>query len=460
MQQFHKRILGVLMQGNHNKAAMKSTSGVPSERVIAISNRDNTLATLNDSVSFKYGANKGSSYDFNTMIYAYNYPYYTSPVFSFAGIFSKPQLFFDTMRHWTVNPNTLVYGYYETDYATYDVNKNTTAYTELYKDSAIYPNMKFINKFTVANNIDTGYAFNYIAGHSDSAFKQFYAYNTMNRLTKDSTYEYHGGSWHLVSKTLYTYNVSNDLIQVDNYSNTTDTTFTLPLIEQLQYINTYDASHRLLTVASSYYNGTIFAPYVRDTMTYTGTHTYHSTWKEYQYDPINTYWAPMSYMSKHLNLAGYPDTVYINGFDSLLNAWIPQTMDVVHYNTFNDPDTLKDYEYNFTAYPATPDFTTIYYYQSYLITTGTELTPEIQDEVVIYPNPLTDHFTISQLNVAPDARISVSIINSLGQIISRETMNWQGNKQIETAALAPGTYWVLISDGQGKILHRKSIIKQ
>jgi hypothetical protein len=138
MQQFHKKMLTSLMQGNQNKAAMKATS-VLSERVIAISNRDNTLGALNDSVNFRYGANKGSAYDFNTMIYAYNYPYNTSPVFNFAGIFTKPQVYFDTMMHWEVNPNTLTYGYYETDYATYNTNKCLTGYTELFKDSAIFP---------------------------------------------------------------------------------------------------------------------------------------------------------------------------------------------------------------------------------------------------------------------------------------------------------------------------------
>jgi hypothetical protein len=320
--------------------------------------------------------------------------------------------------------------------------------------------MKFINKFTSANNIDSGYAFNFTAGHSDSAFKQFYQYNTMNLLTKDSTYEYHGGTWHLISRTIYTYNGSNDLIQIDNYGNNTDTTFPLPLIEQLQYINTYDASHRLLSVASSFYNGTTFGPYVRDTMAYTGTHTYHSSWKEYQYDPINTYWAPMFNMSKHLNLAGYPDSVTIQGYDSILNAWVPQTMETVHYNSFNDPDTLKDYEYNFTSFPSTPDFTTIYYYQNYLITTNTEITPEAQQQVIIYPNPVTDHFTISQLNAAMGAHLSVSIFNSLGQLTSRETMTWQGSNQIETSTLVPGTYIVIINDSHGMVLSRNSILKQ
>jgi hypothetical protein len=461
-QQGNQGVINWLLQPQREEnAAMKTTTGISSERVVAQSRKDNNLGSLTDSVNLIYGINRGSAYDYNNMLYAYNYPYSVSPMFNYAGAFTKPRVLFDTFRRWTVDPNTLVYGYYETDYAGYDSHLNTTSYKELYRDSAFYPNMNFINRFNSANNIDSAYAFNWIAGVSDSAFKQFFTYNSFNKITKDSTYEYHGGVWRIVSRSLYTYNITNDLVQIDNYANTTDTSFLLPLIEQLQYINTYDASHRLLTVASSYYTGTSFGPYVRDTFGYSGSLTYHNSWREYQYDPINAYWAPMFNMTKNTNLAMLPDTVTINSFDSILNAWVPQTMDVIHYNLMNDPDTLKDYEYNFTAFPLTPDFQTIYYYQTYLNTTHIKpASPESGNNALIFPNPATDMLTITQLNAAMGAKISVIITNVSGQLITRETMTWQGSQQLSVANLLPGAYSISIYGGRGEILHTQTFIKQ
>ncbi len=455
----HRLLKGLLATQSNEKAAYKTTTGLTFYRVIAQSTRDSTGAYA-DTVHLVYGPNRGSSYDYNDMIYPYNYAYNTSPMFNFAGIYTKPQVLFDSLRHWTINPYTNIYGPYETDIATYDAHENMITYKSMMKDSSIDPNRNYINKFNSVNDIDTALYFSYVGGVSDSAFRQFFAYNTSHLLIKDSIYEYHGGSWHLLAKTTYTYSGSNDLIQIDNYSNTTDTTFTLPLIEQIQYINTYDASHRLLTVASSFYNGTTFGPYVRDTFAYSGTYTWHNSWKEYQYDPINGYWAPMMNMTKTINLSGQPDTVYIQGFDSLLNAWVPQTKEVIHYNGNHYPDTLKEYDYNFTAYPTNPSYKTIYYYQTYLNSLETNSVPANIDGASIYPNPVKNQFTIARLNVSNGTGIYVSIINASGQIVTRQAMTWQAQTQISMQDMIPGRYWVIIQDGAGKMLHRQAVVKE
>jgi len=455
----HQMVTLLLQPQNDLKVAQKTTNGISFNRVIAQSTKD-SVGTYFDSVYLAYSPNRGSTYDYNDLIYPYGYAYNTSPMFNYAGIFTKPQVQFDTLKHWTLDPNTYVYGPYEEDIATYDTHENTITYKSLMKDSAINGNMNYINKFNNAYNIDTALSFNYISGVSDSAFKQFFAYNTSHLLTEDSTYEYHSGGWHLSSKSLYTYDGSNNLIQIDNYSNTTDTTFTLPLIEQIQYINTYDGSHRLITVASNYYNGTTFGPYVIDTFAYSGTFTYHNSWKEYQYDPINMYWAPMFNMSKLINMSGLPDTVTIQGYDSILHSWEPQTLEVISYNTAHYPDTLKEFDYNFTYYPAAPSYTTIYYYQAYLNTLEINPVQAKNDDALIYPNPVKDQFTIASLNIANGCSISVSVINADGQVIARQTMTWQGLEQISTKELVPGVYWVVIQDGSGNALHRQAIVKE
>jgi Secretion system C-terminal sorting domain len=459
----HRSVLNALLapqKVNERIAAAKTTSGISSERVIAQSTRDNTLATLNDSLNLKYRANGSSLYDYNTMLYPYNYPYSTTPMFNYAGTFTKPQVLCDTLRHWTVDPNTLVYGLWETDLANYNALMNLTDYKALYVDSALIHNKVYANTFNTANNITLGYTSNWIGGATDSAFKQYFTYNAFNKLVKDSTYELHLGVWRIVSKTFYTYDVSNNLIQIDEYANTTDTSMLLPLIEQLKYINSFDGTNRLLTVEADYYTGVTLSPYVRDTFAYSGGMTYHNSWKEYQWDAINSYWNPAFYMTKVIGVSGHPDTVLIKGFDSLLNAWVPQIMDVMHYNTSNDPDTLKDYEYNFTSYPSTPSFTTIYYYEPYTMTLGLDKVVLHPDNARVFPNPANNMVTITGLNAPLNSIVSIAIVDVSGRIHYRETHCWNGATQISLRDLTPGTYWLAITDASGKTVHHETIVKQ
>jgi hypothetical protein len=457
----HKAVLNGLLQQSATKSeAMKTTSVTPTERVIAQSTHD-SLKVIDDSVFLGYRLYHTSTYDYNTMIYAYDYPYSASPVFNNAkGIFAKPQVQFDTFMHWAINPNNEIYCYYETAYASYDAGYNMIGYLDLFADSTNNPNVVHTNKFTAAKNIDTAYSFIWKAGVADSAFKQLFTYNGSNLVTKDSTYEFHLGAWHIVSKSFYTYDVSNNLVQIDNYANNTDTSLTQPLVEQLQYINTYDASHRLLTVASSFFSGLSLSPYIIDTFAYTGAYTFHSSWREYQYDPINAYWAPMTNMTKVINGLGEPDTVNIQGFDSLLNSWVPQTMDVIKYNSFKDPDTLQEYDYNYTNFPAKPSYTTVYYYGTYTNKTGVNNVAVASDNVKIYPNPANNSITISNLGVPLNSRISVLLLNMYGQIVSSTSVPWQNETQISLGGLIPGVYGIVIQGASGNILHRQAIIKQ
>lgn len=456
----HHRVLRSLLQNNRSyETAERSTSGTASERVIAISTRDNTAGTLTDSVNLRYGTYRGSQYDYNDLLYAYNYPYASSPMFNYAGVYTKPQVLFDTMMHWEVDPNTLVYGYYETGYCSYDAASNITNYKNLFADSSIYPNMIYKNTFTGANNINAGYWFRFQSGISDSSFKQFFSYNSSNKLVEDSTYELHLGTWRIVSRSYYTYDASNNLIQIDNYANTTDTSFLLPLPEQLKYVNTYDASNRLQTVLGYSYNGTSLIQDVKDTFAYTGTHTYHTAWREYQWDAINHYWAPMFNMTKTINGLGLPDTTLVRSFDSLSNSWVPHTMDVMHYNTFPDPDTLKDYEYNFSYYPATPNYTTIYYYQPYinaLYENKVNIAPAF---LKAYPNPSSGFIRLSCTALKESEPVTLSAVNEGGQLVSRLTMPWHEGCEMSLTGLVAGTYWIILQDSGGRNVGKAQITK-
>ena len=458
----HKEMISrLLQQHTDQKRTARTTSGTSDLRVAAQRTRD-SVGVLTDSVKLFYAPNMGSTYDYNTMIYPYNYPYSTSPMFNFAGVFTKPQVLFDTCLHWLQDPFSMpgAATLYEATVAGYDGSQNLTSFTDLFTDSVTNTNMSFLNWFNSSNNIDTGYWFRLHAGVADTIFKQFFDYDGSGNLIKDSIYEFHLGNWHLVAKSLYTYDGMNNLTQINYFANDTDTSFTQPIFEKERYINTYDASDRLVSVLTKMYTGAALDSYVIDTFGYTAAYTFHTSWKEYQYDPINHYWAPMFRMSKVLNGSGRPDTVNIEGFDSLLNAWVPGTMNVVHYNTANYPDTIREYDYDFTHFPATPSYSTVYYYETYLTTTGLETVAETGASATIFPNPATNTFTISLSHTAPSSTLSYALMNVKGHVVQRAQMPMQTETKVSISDLVPGVYWIIVQDGNGKLLHKQAIVKQ
>ncbi len=447
---------GLLQANNRTHAAAKTTS--TGNRVIAQSTRDNTLGTLTDSSSFKYTTYRGSTYDYSNLNYPFNYPYNASPMFDYMGTFTKPQVMYDTCRHWQVDPNTLVYGYFSTGCANYTPDNKLDLFTMLWADSVSKSNMRFFNTFNTLNDITRADRYRWRSGVLDSGFRQFFTYNTANKLIKDSVYEYHLGVWRIAAKTFYTYDLASNLTQIDHYVNTTDTSFLLPLIEQLKYVNTYDISNRLATVEASYYDGTTLAPYIRDTFAYTGGSTFHTAWRQHQWDAINRYWAPMFNMTKIL-LGGQPDTVYIQGFDSLLNAWVPATMIKMKYNSNNDPDTMLDYEFNFVSFPATPDFTTVYYYETFTYFLKEEPLAGLSQKAYAYPNPATNTLTIAA-ELPEQTPVSITVMNIAGQTVSKEQFAWRRGLQLPVDYLTPGQYWLSVTDNSGNAVIRQAFIKQ
>jgi len=457
----HNAVINALLQQNateYNKA--KTTAGVPTQRVVAQSTRDNGLAALADSVRLIYSGMRKSVYDYNNMIYAYNYSYSTSPMFDYAGIFTAPQVKYDSYMHWTMNPFTMPsFVLYEWNVASYDTNNNQVGFQEFFSDT-LNDERIYENTFNTDNMINTGLWMNYNAGTPDSAFKQFFSYGTTGKLVKDSIYEYHSGAWKLVSKTNYTYSSDGNLTQINQFANLTDTTFLLPLIQQLKYENTYDASNRLTSVQTSIYNGTVLSAYVRDTFGYSGTLGFHTSWRQHQYDPIHGTWWPQYNMSKHLT-GSKPDTVFHKGWDSIANAWSPTSMQIIDYNTHDDPDTIQEYSYNWTSYSLTPDYTTVYYYETFMDTTPPPVniyTPIANNStnIKLYPNPTTNEVHIELADVCEN--MSIAVYDIMGKILIKHNAHKTATQTIDASMLPTGVYVVtIVSDGKK---YTQQIMKQ
>jgi len=454
----HRYMLGKLLQPQMqmHTVAMKTTS-VVKERLIAQSLLDNTLLppAITDSMHLSYSGNRGSAYDFNMIFYAFNYPYGNTPMFNYNGLFTKPQVMYDTIQRSMIAPGKILFDFFSEASAKYDVLNDITSYKINFADPATYQDANYLNTYNAAGNIVSGYTFFLVSGVTDSAYKQYYSYNSSNRLTEDSIYVYTGTGWRMVAKTYYTYNAAGNPITIETYADST-----APLREKIKYENTYDAGGHLLTVLTSYFDGTSLTPYVKDTFAYTPGLNFNTSWKEYQYDGINHYWAPYFYEVKHINAAALPDTLYIKGFDSLANSWVPQTMQVANYDTFRLPTTLYSYQYNGTAYPLLASNVTSYYYQRYNDNTGVATTTN-KHNVVIYPNPVEDNVNIKIEGLAANTNILITLYNTSGQIVRSLSTVWQSNAlQMPMADLNTGVYWINVQDRSGTILSRQSVIKR
>lgn len=454
--QQHNAIVQGLLNPTFSSKNVKKQTRALSFRVIGQSTTDHLLSSLTDSVNLTYPLNGTSQYDYSMLLYAYNYPYSTTPMFNnYLGVFTKPQVLQQNFNHWTINPNTLVYGFYEKRTAGYDFGFNLTVDTSWLADSAINPNTIHENTFNLLNQIEVSYKSNYTGGSVDSAFKQFFQYNSSDQLIKDSTYQFDGSSWHLVSKTFYTYDGAGNLIIINNFGNDSDTTFTLPLVNLLKYTNTYDASNRLLTVHSDYFDGSTMMPYVKDSFAYTGTSDFHTNWKQFQYDPINAMWAPQLNMTKYLNGSGLPDSIMIDQYNFISDTWTPNYKYILTYDANENPKQLLQYIYNFTSFPSTPDFTTTYYYESFTNTTETPNPHESNIDFGIYPNPAHNQLTITRYEFSTSP-IFFNILNSSCKVIGSFPLNSSTNA-IDISNYAAGFYiGVFISEGQ--VLHSEKLV--
>lgn len=460
----HRRALRALLRLNHSRTAAKTTTGVLKQRVVAQSTWDNSLGSLSDSVELRYSGQRGAEYDYNTMIFPCNYTYSTSPLFDYAGIFTVPQVAFDTYVHWTMDPFTMPsFGLYEAWFATYDTNSNQTTFKELFVDSVTNDNRYYVNSFNTANKIDTGSWFNYHMGLADSALRQFFTYDTSGRLSADSLYELHLGIWRIVAATSYDYDDSGNLVQIDHFANETDTSFLLPLVQQSKYENTYDASNRMITVLTSLHNGTVLTPYVKDTFGYSGSLTWHDSWRQHQFDGIHLTWWPQYNMSKHIS-AGRPDTVYHKGWDSIAHSWVPIAMDVVTYNSYNNPDTMQNYLYNWSAYSFTPDYTTIYYYDTF-----TYVPPPsgvhaplavVAGSLVIFPNPAADKVVALLPDGHSGHSCRVTLVGADGRLIYTSAGLKADQIQVPIDRYPAGIYYMAVIDNETGQRFTASFVKE
>jgi PKD repeat protein len=368
----HRQVLDNLLSRNPKSkgapgARTMSSSALLLERIKAQSTFNTDSMAIIDSFYLGYVGKHTSTYDYNMLFYPYAYPYAKTPMFQYNGYFNKPQVLYDSLQHWTLDPFTLTYGYYDNALPTYDTtNNNLTNYQDLFADSALLTNMAYVNTFDAAHNITAGYLFTLSGGIEDSAYIQYFKYDASEHLIEDSTYQNVSGTWYIVSKTYYSYNASGDLIKISCYNNLTDTSFSEPLQLQVQYVNTYDASHNLQTVETDISDSTALIPYVFDTFSYAAGTNFYQGWVEWNLDTVHATVLPFSLVAKKLNSMSLPDTAFYFSWDSSAASWTPLTEKVIYYDSYNNPDSIEEFPFVGTGWGSTISSRTIYYYQVFL----------------------------------------------------------------------------------------------
>jgi hypothetical protein len=86
--------------------------------------------------------------------------------------------------------------------------------------------------------------------------------------------------------------------------------------------------------------------------------------------------------------------------------------------------------------------------------------PNVQNLIRIYPNPTSDHITIDYGNIDLMSGYSLSIFNSMGQIVHTSNINNQSEYIDVNAWGSAGVYQVVINDPQGNTVSTKQIVLQ
>ncbi|HXS37158.1 MAG TPA: T9SS type A sorting domain-containing protein [Flavipsychrobacter sp.] len=448
LQKHQQEILNLLSQ--QQTTAQKSTSA--KERLIGYSIYDNTGA-LTDTVHLSYSGNRGSEFDYNQLDYdLFSNPYDGSPMFEYPGNHSnKLQILSDTAIYWSQDASFTL-SLYESAFSSYDTYNDLTGYTDKYTDTVNNTDAKFVNTFNSDGNIAASYIFQWNGSSWDSLDKRYFSYNASKEIIQDSIYTTDGMAWMPLDKINYSYNASGDMTEADEYHYSSSWALTG------QNINTYNANHQPLTVATI--DPSYPAPIILDTFTYTSGINYPASWKEYFNFPGL---ALAFYITKHINSTGLVDTAYFRLWDTTAKdwTWINSEKFVLKFDSYNQPTTNTTYDYLDTSFDTAPTDITSYYYETYGTTAVKDVKSSNQNNFTVYPNPTNDKLFISQLNSTTAKNLLISIVNATGQRMLTESLPViSKTEEISVSNFTPGTYWLMIQDQSGNILHKQSIVKQ
>lgn len=447
----HMLVMDMLLHRADNDVAQKTTQ--LKQRVIGMSSWDQAGPVLNDSATYGYTSNtRGSAFNYNIMAFYSSYPPINNFILEYmTGSPDRLDVKADSIVHYgddgtgismtekqnfTYNGSNKVSDYIDNDYTS----------TPVYQDRYIHT-YDAQGRLTMRLNLsDAGIGM-------DTSAREFFTYNAQGKLVMDSVEQYDGVNiWTPTAKISYVYDASSNpvsiVLMVDPGAGT--------LIPFISYTNTFYSNNTVKTSELGInQSGTGIDPFIIDSFGYaSGITAFANYQKEYEYDPNTSSWQPFFLQTRHINAQSVPDTIYSSQWDG--SQWVDAGKNIYTYNSYNNPVTDKLYTTN-----STPDNITTYYYEQYNDPTSVGNTPEVAQDIKVFPNPTTGNLNINWSNAVIGAPVTISIVGMNGQMVYSESLRWnQTAQQLSVAHLQPGIYAMVITDQKGQQVFHQNIVKQ
>ena len=238
----------------------------------------------------------------------------------------------------------------------------------------------------------------------------------------------------------FTY-VGNNLSRIDYYVADTGV---FQLVQQINF--SYDASNRVRIVIASVDFGTGLQPFIKDSLTYTGSYTY-PTATFFSLNNTGTSFDPLQSVRYTLNAQGLRDTMRVyDGSNTLMNTIAYQ------YNSYGNPDGYRVY-LNSGGGGALLQEIGRYYYEIHDPTSVSDAGTQAL-QVTAYPNPVQN--TLALTWKAGTGRATIRVTDGAGRMLEQTVMGAGVSAHtLDMSRYAPGTYFVSIADADGVAKHLK-----
>lgn len=483
---------------NHHNATLRTMSGTSSaERLIAVSgyNYTDTLYAYSyvgmvDSAHYYYSGNRGSNFDYNSLIFdeyylGYSYAGYYSQAYytgyagyyggygaytSYTNYFGDPNILADTALYWISglyypSPDSL--NLWETSYSFYDTNNNVVLFEDMIDpDSAFYDSAAFLyfNTYNDSNEIATSWLLGPYMGTNDTFGYIGFQYDGYGNLLSDTVYGYGytPGAPSVEDVTLEYYDASGNLTEQDNYESDS--------LGGMYGFNTtlkfYYNSDNLLLLDSMWiptgYTPSALA--LVDSFGYTTGIDYNTFEREYDYGTdSDTVIAYTDYI-KHVSPAGLADTLFIDyNYPYYSSQAVSKT--VFLYDSLGKPTTSILYFGGMSGgasstyvYDSMPDYVNYFYYQLY----DPHYVPRARGEgermFTLFPNPGSGTVYINRENYTIGEHTALTLTDSKGRTVRSTMLEWLFPTQtIDMQGLLPGLYWLTLRDNTGHAIWQHQV---
>jgi uncharacterized membrane protein len=149
-----------------------------------------------------------------------------------------------------------------------------------------------------------------------------------------------------------------------------------------------------------------------------------------------------------------PDSSWFFLWDQGTGNFALNQLMTASYNNYNNPVQMRYYNVNDTVY--TNGYNYYFYYQDFDPAAVQET--QVQEDMTLFPVPTRETLHIKWK--ASGDRVGITLVNASGQTVHSETLHrTRGTEQISVNGLAPGIYWVSVSNSRGQLIYRAPVVK-